>query len=151
MLETFVSSEALTQFVTTNVVTGRATFHVLFGPLTHYLTLISFDSPVDSNSARGTLSNVSLYSLTVTHTIPTQITPTSVKQTILVVGSWVNHGVASFEYLVVNQPTHSLCERSSQRCLLTGRLFAFFCICADLRGLPGICKRICGQFSQSTL
>ena len=66
--------------------------------------LVSLYSPVDGNPSRGTLSYVSFDSLTVTHAVSTEITTTSVKQTVLVVWTRVHDRVASFKYLVVYQP-----------------------------------------------
>lgn len=124
MFETLVSGETLAELVPTNIVTSWSTFYVLFRPFTHYLALISLHSPVDGDAPRGTLSNVSLDSLAVTHTVSAKIATTGVKQAVLVVRLRINDRVARLEYLIVYQPTHSFCKGSPEWIFLARSLFA---------------------------
>lgn len=124
--------------------TSRSALNVLLRPFTHDLALVGLHSPVDGDPSRGTLSNISLDSLAVTHTVPAQITTTRVKQAVLVVWHRVDYGVTRLEYLIVYQPTHSFCKRSPERVLLAGGLFALLRVSTNFRRFPGVGKRIRG-------
>ena len=68
-------------------------------PLTTFLTP---DPPVDDNTASRALSDVCLYGLAVAGAVAAQVTPTRVKQTVIVVRSRRNEGVTRSKQIVLH-------------------------------------------------